>query len=167
MTFSNTGSSGASLPGRYFSERDISFIYGINDELMGDVIQTEVTFFKMCADATQTNIYGESSPKAGKQYFPGVQFVCLVDRADITTDADDFGPDRKQNVAFKFMERNLQDKSFFPQTGDIVHFNDRFHEIDDVVQEQFLGGIPDKSFSIIVNCHYTSLSKIDLVERQS
>lgn len=155
------------LPGRYFSERDISFINGINDELLGDVIQTEVTVFKMCAEATKTNIYGESSPKTGKQYFPGIDVICLVDRADITTDADDFGPDRKQNVAFKFMEKDLQKINFFPQTGDIVHFNDRYHEIDDVVQEQFLGGIPDKSLSIIVNTHYTSLSKIDLVERQS
>lgn len=155
------------LPGRYFSERDISFIDGINQELLGDIIQTEVRLFKMCADVTQTNIYGESSPKAGKQYFPGIDIVCLVDRADITTDADDFGPDRKQNVAFKFMEKDLRTLNFFPQTGDLIHFNDRYHEIDDVVQEQFLGGQPTKSLSIIVNTHYTSLSKIDLVERQS
>lgn len=155
------------LPGRYFSERDISFINGINDELLGDVIQTEVTLFKMAADVTKTNIYGESSPKTGKQYFPGIQLVCLVDRADMTTDADDFGPDRKQNVAFKFMEKDLQKLDFFPQTGDLVLFNEMYHEIDDVVQQQFLGGQPIKSFSIIVNTHYTSLSKVDLVERQS
>lgn len=155
------------LPGRYFSERDISFINGINDELLGDVIQTEVTLFKMAADVTKANIYGESSPQTGKQYFPGIQLVCLVDRADMTTDADDFGPDRKQNVAFKFMEKDLQKLDFFPQTGDLVLFNEMYHEIDDVVQQQFLGGQPIKSFSIIVNTHYTSLSKVDLVERQS
>ena len=155
------------LPGRYFGEIDISFINGINDELLGDVIQTEVTLFKLSADSTKTNMYGESDQKAGKMYHPGLELVCLVDRADITTDADDFGPDRKQNVAFKFMEKDLQAKSFFPQTGDLIHFNDRYHEIDDVVQEQFLGGIPQKSLSIIVNTHYTSLSKIDMVERQT
>ena len=155
------------LPGRYFGEQDISFINGINDELLGEVIQTEVVCFKICPESTKMNMYGESDQKAGKQYFPGIEFVCLVDRADITTDADDFGPDRKQNVAFKFMEKDLQAKSFFPQTGDLIHFNDRYHEIDDVVQEQLLGGIPIKSLSIIVNTHYTSLSKIDLVERQT
>ena len=155
------------LPGRYFSERDISFINGINDELLGDVIQTEVRLFKMAADQTSTNIYGESKADVGKQYFPGLDIICLVDRADITTDADDFGPERKQNVAFKFMEKDLQSANFFPQTGDLVLFNERYHEIDDVVQEQFLGGVPAKSFSIIVNSHYTSLSKVDLVERQS
>lgn len=155
------------LPGRYFSERDISFVNGINDELLGDVIQTEVTLFKMCADMTQANIYGESKSSVGKQYYPGIDIVSLVDRADITTDAEDFGPDRKQNVAYKFMEKDLEAINFFPQTGDLVLFNERYHEIDDVVQEQFMGGQPDKSLSIIVNTHYTRLSKIDLVQRQS
>ena len=121
----------------------------------------------MCATATSVNMYGESDQKSGKQYFPGIEVVCLVDRADMTTEADDFGPERKQNVAFKFMEKDLESISFFPQTGDLVYFNAMYHEIDDVVQQQFLGGIPEKSLSIIVNCHYTSLSKIDLVERQS
>ena len=155
------------LPGRYFSERDMGFINGINDELIGDVIQTEVTIFKACADATRTNIYGESMPTEGKQFYPGIDIVCIVDRADIVNDADDFGPDRKQNVAFKFMEKDLQALNFFPQTGDLVLFNDRYHEIDEAVQEQLIGGQPDKSFSIIVNSHYTRLSKVDVVERQS
>jgi hypothetical protein len=41
------------------------------------------------------------------------------------------------------------------------------YEIDNVVQEQFLGGQPDKSWSLIVNTHYTRLSKLNLVERQT
>jgi hypothetical protein len=155
------------LPGRYFSERDIEFVNSINDELLGDVIQTEVQIFKANADNTQTNIYGESKPTIGKTYYAGIDIIALVDRADIVTEAEDFGPDRKQNVAFKFMEKDLEAISFFPQTGDLVLFNERYHEVDDIAQEQFLGGIPDKSFSIIVNTHYTRLSKVDIVERQS
>ena len=157
----------AFLPGRYFSERDIGFINGINDELLGDVIQTEVTIFKANADNTSTNIYGESKPSVGKTYYAGIQIICLVDKADMVTDADDFGPERKQNIAFKFMEKDLQNVDFFPQTGDLVLFNEMYFEMDEIVQQQFLGGIPEKSFSVIVNTHYTSLSKVDLVERQS
>lgn len=155
------------LKGKYFSERDVEFITSISDELLGDVIQTEVTIFKMCADMTNTNIYGESKASVGKQYYPGIEVVALIDRAEIATDADDFGPDRKQNVVFKFLEKDLQNIDFFPQTGDLVLFNERYHEMDDIAQEQFLGGISDKSFSIIVNTHYTRLSKIDLVQRQT
>ena len=156
-----------SLAGRYFSERDINFINSVNDELLQDIIQLEVTLFKMYADATSTNMYGEANPAVGKSYYTGIDVISLVDRADISTDADDFGPNRKQNVVFKFMEKDLQKINFFPQTGDLVLFNERYHEIDDVVQEQFLGGQPDKSFSIIVNTHYTKLSNVNIVERQS
>lgn len=156
-----------SLAGRYFSERDIAFINGINDELLGDIIQIEVTVFRISPESTKINQYGESSPSQGKMYFPGIDVVCLVDRAETSMDADDFGPNRKQNVVFKFLEKDLQAINLFPQTGDMIFFNDRYHEIDEVVQEQFLGGQPDKSFSIVCNTHYTTLSSIDILERQT
>jgi hypothetical protein len=153
--------------GRFFSDRDVNFINSINGELMGDIIQTEVTVYKMVADVTTINQYGESKPSVGKTYYPGIEITALIDRAEIATDADDFGPDRKQNVVFKFREKMLKEINFFPQTGDVVLFNERYHEIDDVAQEQFLGGIDDKSFSIICNTHYTRLSKVDVVQRQT
>jgi hypothetical protein len=155
------------LPGRWFSQRDINFINSINAELMGDMIQTEVTLFKSAADQTPANIYGESKASVGKQFYPGIEITALIDRGEIATEADDFGPDRKQNVVFKFREKMLKQVNFFPQTGDLVLFNERYHEIDDIAQEQFLGGIDDKSFSIIVNTHYTRLSKVDIIQRQS
>ena len=155
------------LKGRFFSIRDMNLMNSFNGELMGDIIQTEVTLFKMVASVTETNIYGESKASVGKQYYPGIEITALIDRAEIATDADDFGPDRKQNVVFKFREKMLKEINFFPETGDLVLFNNRHHEIDDIAQEQFLGGVDDKSFSIILNTHYTRLSAIDLVERQS
>lgn len=156
-----------SLAGRYFSERDISFINGINDELLGDVIQTEVTIFRISPESTKINQYGESSPSQGKMYFPGIDIVALIDRAETSMDVDDFGPNRKQNVVFKFMEKDLQAINLFPQTGDLIFFNDRYHEIEEAVQEQFLGGQADKSLSIVCNTHYTSLSTIEILERQT
>lgn len=155
------------LKGRFFSIRDMNFMNSLNGELMGDIIQTEVTLFKICADVTTTNIYGESKSSVGKTYFPGIEITALIDRAEIATDVDDFGPTRKQNVVFKMREKMLKEINFFPQTGDLILFNARYHEVDNVVQEQFLGGVDDKSHSIIVNTHYTALSKIDLVQRQT
>ena len=153
--------------GRYFSNRDINLINSFNNELLNDVIQCEVTLYKMCADVTTSNLYGESKGLVGKTFFPGIDITCLIDRAGISTDASDFGQDRAQNVVFKFMEKKLKEVNFFPQVGDLVLFNARYHQVDDVAQEQFLAGIPEKSFSIIVNCHYTRLSQTDVVIRQS
>lgn len=143
----------------------MKLIKSINIELLNDVLQTEVTIFKMCADATKINIYGESSQNDGKVFYPGIEITCIIERADISSDQDDFGPTRKQDVVFKFLEDMLKSINFFPEVGDIILFNARYHEIDNVVQEQFLGGIPDKSFSIICNTHYSRLSKLNLISR--
>jgi len=154
------------LLGRYFSVRDLRVINSFNGELMGDIIQTEVLIYKMAPSLMKSNIYGESSPESGKLYYPGVEATCLVDRADINTDYNEFGPDRSQAVVFKFRENVLKLVNLYPEIGDIVRFNERYHEIDNVVQEQFLGGQEDKSHSIIVNTHYSRLTKLSFVERQ-
>lgn len=152
--------------GRYYSTRDLNFINSINAELMGDIIQTLVVVHKLVPQAIQINIYGESSPKEGKVFYPGVPVTALIDRRDIDTPTDEFGTDRKQIVQFKFREKMLKELNLFPETGDIVVFNERYHEIDNVMQEQFLGGIDDKSHSIICDTHYSRLSKLSLFNRQ-
>ncbi len=155
------------LKGRFFSQRDMDFINSVNGELLGDIIQTEVTVFKICADVTTTNIYGEVKSSVGVTYYPGIEITALIDRSSISTESDDFGPDRKQDVVFKMREKMLKEINFFPQNGDLILFNARYHEVDNVVQEQFLGGVDDKSHSIIVNTHYSRLTKINLATRQS
>lgn len=147
------------------SERDMKLIRSFNIELMNDIIQTEVIIYKLVPDATKTNIYGETSSDTGKVFYPGIAITAHIERADIGTDQDDFGPTRKQDVVFKFLERALQFINLFPEVGDIIEFNARYHEINNVVQEQFLGGIPEKSFSIICNTQYSRLSKLNLFER--
>jgi hypothetical protein len=155
------------LRGRFFSERDLKFINSTNGELMGDIIQTEIIIYKMAPTMTKTNIYGESSPETGKLFYPGVEMTALIERDALNTEYNDFGPQRSQTVAFKFRENMLKLVNLYPEMGDIIKFNQRFHEIDNVVQEQFLGGVEDKSHSIIVNTHYSRLSKLNFVERQT
>ena len=154
------------LFGRYFSQRDINLVNQFNAELLRDIIETLVVLFKIAPNETNTNIYGETVAAEGKSFYPGVELSTLIDRGYISTDDEGFGPDRDQTVVFKFRELSLKDASFYPEVGDLILFNDRYHEIDNVVQEQFLGGQSNKSHSIICNSHYTKLSKINLVNRQ-
>ena len=154
------------LFGRYYSQRDINLVNQINAELMRDIIETLVVLFKIAPNETNTNIYGEAVAAEGKSFYSGVEFSSIIDRGDISTDDEGFGPDRDQTVVFKFRELSLKDASFYPEVGDMILFNDRYHEVDNVVQEQFLGGQANKSHSIICNTHYSKLSKINLVNRQ-
>jgi hypothetical protein len=154
-------------PGRFFSPRDINLLSSINAELIGDIIECVVQVFKIATNETTTNIYGESSSDTGKTFYNGIDLTCIVQREDITGEnGSKFGPDRNQTVVYKFRERDCIVTNYFPEIGDLVLYNERFYEIDNVIQEQFLGGHPDKSWSLIVNTHYTRLSKLNLVERQ-
>lgn len=156
------------LPGRYFSSRDMNFLGSINAELVGDIIECVVQLFKVAVTETKVNIYGESSSETGKAFYPAINMTALIQREDITGDDNNgFGPDRNQSVVYKFRERDCIITGFFPEIGDIVLYNERFYEVDNVIQEQFLGGHPDKSWSFICNTHYSRLSKLNVVERQS
>ena len=153
------------LKGRYFSARDLRFVGSVNGELMGDIIENLVQIFKVSPTETKTNIYGEASAETGKWYLPGIQISALIDRPEMTTEYDDFGPSRNQTHVFKLREKMCIQLNFYPEIGDIIFWNDRYYEINNVVQEQLLGGISEKSHSIICNAQYTRLSSLNIVER--
>ena len=154
-------------PGRYFSPRDINLLSSVNAELVGDIIECVVQLFKIATYETNVNIYGESSSEKGKVFYPGINMSALIQREDLNAENQGFGPDRKQDIVYRFRERDCIITNFFPEIGDLVLYNERYYEIDNVIQEQFLGGHPDKSWSLIVNTHYTRISKLNLVERQT
>ena len=154
-------------PGRFFSPRDMEFLHSINAELHGDIIECVVQAFKIAVTETRTNIYGEASSDTGKVFYSGIDLTCRVERDDLeTTNESKFGPDRNQNLIFYFRERDCIKTNFFPEHGDLILYNERYYEIDNIIQEQFMGGHPDKSWSLIVHSHYTRLSNINTVERQ-
>lgn len=155
----------AKLKGRYFSARDLRVVNSFNAELMGDIIENIVQIYKIAPEETSTNMYGETSSQTGKWYFPAIQISALIERADMEAEYDDFGPNRRQDYVFKMRENMLRDLNFYPEIGDVVFFNDRYYEIDNVVQEQLLGGQPDKSHSIICNSHYTKYTSLNILER--
>lgn len=155
------------LRGRYFSQRDLNLVNSLNAELMGDIVEVLIQIFKISPTETKTNIYGETAAETGKWYLPAIQISALIERADMTADYDDFGPNRSQDYVFKMREKMLREVNFYPEIGDIVLFNDRYYELDNVVQEQLLGGQPDKSHSIICNAHYTKITSLNVLERNN
>jgi hypothetical protein len=151
--------------GRYYSARDRRLVNSVNAELLRDVIETLVTCFKVAIGETTTNVYGESSSATGISFYPGVELTALIERNDPSSDDENFGPDRDQTVIFKLRENSCRDASYFPEIGDIIVFNDKFHEVDNVVREQLLGGQPGKSHSFILNTHYSRISKLNIISR--
>jgi hypothetical protein len=122
------------VKGRFFSSRDLRLIASLNGELMGDIIENIIQMYKIAPDQTETNMYGETSAKTGKWYFPAIQISALVERESMNSEYDDFGVSRSQNYIFKMREKMLRQIEFYPEIGDIVFFNDRYYQISNVTQ---------------------------------
>ena len=153
------------IKGRFFSPRDLKLINSLNSELMRDVLDILVVCFKVAPDATKLNIYGEASPSSGKYFYDGVELSVLTENEEVSTSDDGAGSDTNQTKKFKFRENSCRDAGYYPQKGDVISYNNRFYEIDNVIQDQLLGGQMEKSHSIICECHLTRISKLNLMER--
>ena len=152
--------------------RDIQLFHQLNDELLKDIIQTEIAYYKFALEQTSTNVYGEAP---GKNYYEPMKIACLIDRQDQAWSSDNFGSDVNQTLDFKFLKQELLSINLIPEVGDIILFRNNFFEIDSRTENQLIMG-RDKdyaistetidfgeSFSIIVNAHISRVEKLNLI----
>ena len=156
--------------------RDISLFRTLIEELIKDIIQTEIAYYKFALEQTKVNVYGEAP---GKTYYEPMKIACLIDRDDQAWSSDDFGPDSNQTVSFRFLKKELKDINLVPEVGDILLFRNNFYETDTKVENQLImGRDPDyaistetanfgDSFSIIINTHLSRVDKLNLIPLRS
>jgi hypothetical protein len=142
---------------RFTLSRDIKFFEGISRELVDVVIETAVVLYKLVIEDSKTNLYGES---LNKTYYQGVQTTAMIEREPGTSEYEGFGADKSQNVEFRFNRFTLKDTGFYPEIGDIIFHNDGYFEIDNVREDQMVGGQVDNKFSIICSTFMTRRSSI-------
>ena len=152
--------------------RDVSLFKSISKELINDIIQTEVAYYKFALEQTSVNVYGEAP---GKNYYEPMKIAGLFARDDQAWSSDDFGPDINQVINFRFLKQELRDINLVPEVGDLILFRNNFYEVDSRVENQLiLGKDPDyalatettyfgDSFSIIVNTHISRVEKLNLI----
>jgi hypothetical protein len=136
----------------------------INGELMLDIIEQLVVLYKIDPYETDANVYGESVEKS---YHPGVQISCLVETDPESTLYEGFGPDVKKGTIFRFHQKLCEIKEMYPQVGDIVLWENAYFEVSNIVENQFLGGQPEKNYSLLCNAHMSRISKLNIVERDT
>ena len=152
--------------------RDVSLFNNISKELINDIIQTEIAYYKFALEQTSVNVYGEAP---GKNYYEPLKLASLINKQDQAWSSDDFGPDVNQTIGFTFLKQELKDINLVPQVGDLILFKNNFYEVDSRIENQFiLGRDPDyalstettnfgDSFSIIVNTHISRVEKLNLI----
>ena len=152
--------------------RDINLFHTLNDELLKDIIQTEVAYYKFALEQTNSNVYGESM---GKMFYEPVRIAGLIDRSDQTWSSNDFGSDVDQILNFKFLKKELKSINLVAEVGDILLFRNNFYEVDSKIENQLImGKDPDyaistgtvdfgNSHSVILNTHMSRVEKLNLI----
>jgi hypothetical protein len=157
------------------SQRDFKLFNHISRELLRDVIEQEILYYKFSLQDTLTNIYGESLEKT---FQTPVKLNCLVTRGDQVITDDEFGPDLTRESSFAFIREDLVDVNVVPEVGDIVMWHEDYYEVDTVRENQLFLGKDNAynltpygqkfgaSVSIIVDCHLTRADKLGIVRQR-
>ncbi len=155
--------------------RDFDLFTGIARELVGNVIEQEILYYKFSLEDTQVNIYGEGMEKV---FWTPVKLNCLITRGDQVITDDEFGPDLTREASFAFIRQDLVDTNVVPEVGDILMWHENYYEVGTVRENQLFVG-RDKSYnltsygskfgssvSIIVDCHLTRADKLGIVQQR-
>lgn len=157
----------------FHDERDWGLLRTINQELINNIIEQEILYYKINLEATEDNIYGES---LNKSYLDPVLLNCLIKKNPQETSTDDFGPDVNRAISFAFLRDDLVTKNTILEIGDIIMWQENYYEVDGIRENQLFGGkSPDyfmntylqrygNSISIIVDTHYTRPDKLGIIK---
>tara|TARA_R110000803_G_scaffold44631_4_gene94389 strand:- start:1597 stop:2124 length:528 start_codon:yes stop_codon:yes gene_type:complete len=117
--------------------RDVALFSKINKELITDIIDTEVYYYKVILDETKRNLYGEGKNKV---FYNPIKVPSIIDRGEESATSDEFGSDYTRLVTFSFLRDTMVDKNLYPQIGDVLEWNNDHHIVDVVRANQFFAG---------------------------
>lgn len=150
-------------------QRDAALFSRINKELITDIIDTEVYYYKLVVGDTQRNLYGEGKDKI---YYNPVKVPTLVDRQQATQEFDEFGSSYTRVVNFYFLRDIMIDKNIYPEIGDVIEWNNEQHIVDTQFENQFFAGKNPQTWdggdsqgynvSIICETHVAKRSQLKL-----
>ncbi len=149
---------------KFLSNRDWNFIQQVNSELSDEIVEVNVILWKLRLEDTLTNIYGEGLTK---QRYEPIELTAFIDYPEKTVTSDGMiGIDSRQNPQFRFVREILSRKEVYPETGDLLSYNDLYYEIDNVQEVQLIATRPGLSHSIICDTHLTRRDVLQIEPRQ-
>ena len=148
----------------FIPQKEFDLINQMNEELIDEIVGQSVDIYKINIEKTDENIYGESTTK---YYDVGFRVNCLILYNEPEIVQDEFGPDLNSSIEMYFQRENLSSGSlnFYPETGDIVDWNDHYWEINGTTEPQLFAGNPNFKHNIVATAHRSRLSSLQIEER--
>ena len=151
------------------TQRDAKFLASVNRELINNIIDTEIEFFKLILETTNSNTYGESDSKS---YYDSIILPCIITKENKTSTMDDYGHSYTRTAQFGLSRDLLEKADFYPEVGDIVLWDNEYYELDNIESNQyFTGKNPETwpngtthgySVSIVCDAHVTKQTSIGI-----
>ena len=148
----------------FIPQKEFDLINQMNEELIDEIVGQSVDIYKVNVERTEDNVYGEST---AKYYDIGFRVNCLIDYTEPEVIQDEFGSDTNSNITMYFQRENLASGSlnFYPESGDIVDWNDFYWEINGTTEPQLFAGHPNFKHNIVATAHRSRLSSLQIEER--
>jgi len=155
------------------SQTDFNLYKKVMRELVKDVVEQEVLYYKFGLGETETNIYGEALDKI---FYTPVRLNALLTRGDQVITDDEFGPDLNRELSFAFIRADLVDINVVPEVGDVILWHEDYYEVDTVRENQLFlgkdnaynftnyGAAYGSSISIICDAHLTRADKLGIAQ---
>lgn len=164
----------------FSSGRDALLVKHFSRELMHRFISIECALYKLALPEMEINLYNESNKKV---YYNPVRVFCLVNKDAGTFNDVDTGLDKTQTTQFKFLRDDLKENDIFVEEGDIIKYDEKYYEVDNVNQQQYWMGRNNETLpfevegrdsrshgyniSVVAETHLTRLSQLNLVDIRS
>ena len=163
------------------STHDAKLMLHIRRELLHDIVEQEILFYKAYAPNSVSNIYGEAPKKA---WLAPIHLTCLIKRGDQSWDTTDYGGDVDRTTSFAFIKEDLvntetMETVAYPEVGDVIEWHKNYFLIDEIKENQLWFGKdpwyriedidPDRtqkfgeSVSIVCGTHLTRYKKLNIV----
>ena len=117
--------------------RDAKFLASINSELINAIIDTEIEFYKLVVESSNSNLYGESESKS---YYDSILIPCLITKDDKNSNMDDYGHTYTRTLQFAISRDTAEKSGFYPEVGDIAFWDNEYYELDNVDANQYFAG---------------------------
>ena len=146
--------------GLYYRSRDFQLIETINEELIGEVVNTEIDVYKYNLYESEVNLYGEARSKV---YYEGLRVAALIEQEDQSYDTAEYpGAELNQAATFNFLRKTIKNADLFLEIGDVISWNESYWEVNGVVENQLVYGQTENSLTITVTTHMSRRTKLQI-----
>lgn len=123
----------------------------ISDEVTEDIIGQHILYFPI--DVEKTNFHPLYKEAIHKVFQNPIRVYCMIKYEDNNTVIDNFTIDRRSSIVVHFAKRRItEDQDLFVREGDLLFYNDEFHEIATLAEPTMLYGDIKTKVEVVATC---------------